>query len=90
MLIFVSIYFVLTASPNVLYGVFLWPYFYDNFHDAFAYDNVTWILLQSLYITNVSANFFIYVASGQIFRNAAKEFFGELFKSCKCPNHVQQ
>ncbi len=90
MLIFVSIYFVLTASPNVLYGVFLWPYFYDNFHDAFAYDNVTWILLQSLYITNVSSNFFIYVASGQIFRNAAKEFLGELFKSCKCSNHVQQ
>ncbi len=87
MLIFVSLYFVLTVSPNVLYAVFLWPYFYDSAKDAFAYDNVTWILLQSLYITSMSANFFIYVASGQIFRKAAKEFFSKLvFKNCKCSN----
>ncbi len=90
MLIFVNIYFVLTVSPYQLYGVFLWPYFYDNFQDAFAYDNITWILLNSLYITSTSANFFIYVASGQIFRNAAKEYFGKLFKNCKCSNYMQQ
>ncbi len=90
MLIFISIYFILTVSPNVLYTVFLWPYFYENVQDAFAYDNITWNLLHSLYITNVSSNFFIYVASGQIFRKAAKDFFDKLFKNCKSSNHAQQ
>ncbi len=78
MLIFVTVYFVLTASPNALYGVFLWPYFYENVQEAFAYDNVIFNLLQSLYATNMCSNFFIIVASGKIFRKEAKAFIWKI------------
>ena len=86
MLIFVSIYFVLTASPSVLYGIFLWPYFHEYVYDAFAYDSVAWNLLEFINATHLCSNFFIYVATGQIFRKEAKAFFSRVLKACKTCN----
>ncbi len=77
MLIFLSIYFVVMTFPHALYYAI-------NVDVAGAFDpgNIVYNVLECITATYYCSTFFVYLATGQIFRKEAEEFFTKLCTKC--------
>ncbi len=89
MLVFVSLFFVITVGPLASIVTVLWRFFYSTFEEASAHykDTVAYKVMLTLNLFNHSGNIFVYLLTGQIFRKEAKLFFKNLGTGCgKCIN----
>ncbi len=80
MLMAVSLFFILCTTPFVIYQTLV-PYIYGtDLGEAYSPDNIAWVIIGNIVLLNNCCNFFLYVASGKIFRNQLKQFFRNIFK----------
>ena len=88
MLMVMSITLVVTLTPNALYITVLWKYFFDNTETAFAFDNVAYTTVYFFSLILYMGNFFIYILSGETFRDEVVKFFKNM-SWCQLPSSSQ-
>ncbi len=79
MLLTVSCFYIFCTTPNAVYDT-LAPYMYEGPEEAFAPENIVAEIMTNMVVLHYSCNFFLYVASGHLFRNKLKQFFQNIFK----------
>ncbi len=84
MLIFVSLFFILTVSPLALFMNVLWRLFYDSLQEGFNKhrDSIGYSIIVALNLFTYSGNLFLYLISGQRFRRETKLFFSGMARMC--------
>ncbi len=85
MLVVTSLFFILCISPNIIYYTIA-PYIYDDVSEAFAPNNIIWIIIVNISVLAYSCNFFLYAASGKLFRSELRNLFQSVFKRINSRN----
>ncbi len=84
MLLALSCYFVLSLLPFVIFFS-TWQYFYDSYVEAVAHDNGVFKLVMLAAFSNHISNFWLYQASGKLFRQKTILFFKSILATRNSP-----